>query len=49
VPLMVFCSSPQRASSTVLSLVALITPLPYAPDYRPLLSIHDPQVQDVQV
>jgi hypothetical protein len=48
-PLMLFCTSPERASSAVLSLLALITPLPYEPDYRPLLSIHDPQVQDVQV
>lgn len=48
-PVMVFCSSPQRASSAVLALLALITPLPYEPDYRPLLSIHDPQVGDVQV
>lgn len=48
-PVMVFCSSPQRASTAVLALLALITPLPYEPDYRPLLSIHDPQVVDVQV
>ena len=48
-PAMVFCSSPQRASTAVLALLALITPLPYEPDYRPLLSIHDPQVADVQV
>lgn len=48
-PLMVFCSSPEWASSAVLALLALITPLPYEADYRPLLSIHDPQVQAVQV
>jgi hypothetical protein len=49
VPLMVFCSSPERAAIAVQALLALVSPLPYSPDYRPVLSIHDPQVPDVQV
>lgn len=47
-PVMVFCSCPESACRAVGALLALITPLPYEPDYRPLLSIHDPQVSDVQ-
>lgn len=48
-PLLVFARTPQESSAAVAALLSLLVPLPYQPDYRPLLSIHDPQVQDVLV
>lgn len=47
-PLMVCARTPGDASTVVGCLVSLITPLPYAADFRPLLSIHDAQLKDVQ-
>lgn len=48
-PLLVFARTPQESSAAVAALLSLLVPLPYQPDYRPLLSIHDPQVRDVLV
>lgn len=47
-PIMVCARAPQDACSTVGALLSLITPLPYAADFRPILTIHDPQLRDVQ-
>jgi hypothetical protein len=48
-PLLVYAKSPKECTSAVAALISLIMPLPYQADFRPLLSIHDPQIQDVLV
>ncbi|KAK9831905.1 hypothetical protein WJX81_007718 [Elliptochloris bilobata] len=41
-PLLVVAPSPGECSATVAALVALVTPLPFAADFRPYFTIHDP-------
>ncbi|GAB4820709.1 hypothetical protein N2152v2_007755 [Parachlorella kessleri] len=41
-PLLVAAPTPAACSGAVAALVSLLTPLPYAADYRPYLTIHDP-------
>jgi hypothetical protein len=48
-PLLVYARTPKTCTSAVAALLSLVTPLPYQADFRPLLSIHDPQIQDVMV
>ena len=48
-PLLVFAATPRECSDAVAALLALLTPLPYMPDFRPVLSVHDPLVEQVVV
>jgi hypothetical protein len=48
-PLLVYAKEPQDCSAAVAVLVSLLSPLPYVPDFRPVLSIHDKQIQNVLV
>ena len=36
---------PGECSTAVAALIALISPLPYSPDFRPYFTIHDPAYQ----
>ena len=48
-PLMVHAAAPQDCSAAVAALIALVTPLPYAQDFRPVLSVHEDCVQALVV
>jgi hypothetical protein len=48
-PLLVFAAAPWECCAGVVALLALLTPLPFAADFRPVLSIHDPLVQQIVV
>ena len=48
-PLMVFAQRPRECTIAVAALVSLISPLPYMPDFRPMLSIHDDDVHSMLV
>eukprot|EP00891_Asterochloris_glomerata_P002409 jgi/Astpho2/2409/Aster-x1074 len=51
-PIMVVAPTPGDCSATVGALISLITPVPYAADFRPYFTIHDPAFQamaDAQV
>ncbi|GMR48154.1 hypothetical protein PMAYCL1PPCAC_18349, partial [Pristionchus mayeri] len=45
-PLLVMAPSPTRVASIVQSLVALISPLRYASDFRPYFTIHDSEFRE---
>uniref|UniRef100_A0A8R1U7B8 UDENN domain-containing protein n=1 Tax=Pristionchus pacificus TaxID=54126 RepID=A0A8R1U7B8_PRIPA len=45
-PLLIMASSPTRVASIVQSLVALISPLRYASDFRPYFTIHDSEFRE---
>lgn len=40
-PLLVVAPSPKECSGAVAALISLISPLPYAADFRPYYTIHD--------
>jgi len=45
-PLVVMSNNPKIGSDSVLSLVSLISPIPYGGDYRPYFTIHDNDFKD---
>lgn len=46
-PLVVVAPTPGECSSAVAALISLISPIPYAEDFRPYYSIHDPTFQNL--
>ena len=46
-PIMVFAPTPALCSQTVLGLVSLIAPIGYDDDFRPFLTIYDPDFREI--
>ena len=46
-PIMVFAPTPSLCSQTVLGLVSLIAPIGFNDDFRPFLTIYDPDFREI--